>query len=99
MNLTSFIPLGIDHPPPGKWITDILFEKIPVDANFQSIATAILLLGFFAIPHSTFARVPVKAILGEASSGEISAYRSIFVLQATIALSLIMHCWQPIYPD
>lgn len=45
----------------------------------------VLLLGFFAIPHSIFARPVVKKKLGEtdalASNEAVSVYRSIYVGQ------------------
>ena len=88
-----WISKGIDYPNPGKSIADELFKIIPVQDNLQAYVTNIVTLSFFAIPHSFFARGPVKRILGEASMGEISAYRSIYVLQATIALHLLQYCW------
>ena len=103
VNLGSIIPeltqtplwlsKGIDYPNPGKSISDEIFKIIPCQDNLQAYVINIATLSFFAIPHSFFARGPVKKILGEASMGEISAYRSIYVLQATIALHLLQYCW------
>ena len=103
VNLGSIIPEltqtplwlseGIDYPNPGKSISDEIFKIIPCQDNLQAYVINIATLSFFAIPHSFFARGPVKKILGEASMGEISAYRSIYVLQATIALHLLQYCW------
>ena len=103
VNLGSIIPeltqtplwlsKGIDYPNPGKALADEFFKIIPCQDNLQPYVTNVVTLSFFAIPHSFFARGPIKRILGEASMGEISAYRSIYVLQATIALHLLQYCW------
>ena len=94
-----YVPHGVDHPGNGKWLTDMIFEKIPVPQEMQPLVISIITLSFFAFPHSFFARQPTKRILGEASPGEISASRSIYVFQATTALFLIMYCWQPLLPN
>ena len=94
-----YVPLGIDHPGAGKWLTDKIFDQVPVAEELQPLVISLILLSFFALPHSFFAREPIKRILGEASPGEISVYRSIYVFQATTALFLIQYCWQPLVPN
>ena len=65
--LPIYVPLGIDHPGEGKWLTDKIFEKIPVPQEMQPLVISFILLSFFALPHSFFARGSVKKMLGEAS--------------------------------
>ena len=68
----------------------------------ESLFIDVALLGFFAIPHTLFARAPVKKFVSKTFAGsdsEVCWYRSMYVLQATFALHLLMMFWRPIYAD
>ena len=51
-----YVSQGIDYPGGGKWLTDKIFEKIPVAKEMEPLFIALMLLSFFALPHSFFAR-------------------------------------------
>ena len=56
------------------------------------LLTNVLLLGFFAIPHSLFARPVVKNVFGDFGG----LYRSLYVLQSSYALHMLMKNWVPL---
>lgn len=58
--------------------------------------TNLLLTLIFTVPHAFFARQSTKKFLREAAVGEISVYRSAYVLKATACLHFVMLNWQPI---
>ncbi len=66
-HLEKLFCYNIDHNPPAT--TNVVSQ----------VLINVALLGFFAIPHSLFARPGVKKALGRNEKGT-SAYRSIFVL-------------------
>lgn len=78
--MANFGPYTIDH--------------VTARSLLQSLVIDVVLAGFFAIPHSIFARPGVKNSIGEGSM-----YRSIYVLQSTVALNLIIVYWQPVWVD
>ena len=74
------LPHGIDTNPGGELLSCLIVD--------------VLLLGFFAIPHSIFARPAVKERLGAEA-----VYRSAYVLQSSLALFLIILYWRPVFED
>lgn len=62
--------------------------------KFGKVLINVVLLGFFAIPHSIFARPFIKKKIGLPS-----LYRSIYTLQSSAALHLLLRYWQPVWAD
>lgn len=89
----TIFPYSLDH--------QSMESAIGGDPLIAAFVANVLLLGFFAIPHSLFARPAMKKILGEpeANSGQRSLYRTVYVLQSSLALHLLMRYWQPVLPD
>lgn len=92
------INLGMQIPKLGEFFPYSI-ENGELNPDFNmAIMINIGLLSLFAIPHSLFPRTGVKEILGMNKDGT-SLYRSLFVLQSSGALHLLMKYWQPIWKD
>ncbi len=96
LEISAFIVnLGHDFPSLGKIFCYNIDYNPTVSSNWMwQTLLNVALLGFFALPHSIFARPVIKERLGKTKKGEgVSAYRSIFVLYTNIALHLLMKYW------
>jgi hypothetical protein len=60
----------------------------------ESLLRDVTLLAFFALPHTIFARPALKS--SSLGQGLGNMYRSMYVLQSTIAIHLICKYWAPI---
>ena len=95
----SIFPFCLDFPSDQSKIAR-KFLGTGLDETTASLVINVLLLGFFAIPHSIFARPGVKSFFGETETlskkNGTSLYRSLYVLQSSFALHALLAFWQPL---
>lgn len=68
----------------------------PQGTLVERLAIDVGLAVFFFVPHSIFVRPAIKKALGETPT---SMYRTIYVAQSSLALTLIVLYWQPVWVD